>query len=65
MSTVLWCSLQSDSYDYCPDDLGLLYDRIEELDGLCAKVGVKPLSDFLDESDVEFNLSEEELFSAP
>lgn len=61
MSTVFWCALQNDAEDDCPDDLGYLYDHVEELDKLCVAAGRKTLSSFLDDSDLQFNLSDEDL----
>lgn len=61
MSTVIWCTLQSDPEDYCPDDLGYLLDNLDELDHCCAKIGATPLSELLDDSDLEYNLSDSDL----
>ena len=61
MSTVIWTMLESDPEDFCPDDLGYLEENAEALDELCDTLGVTPLTELCDMSDLEYNMSEEEL----
>lgn len=61
MSMVLWIKLDSDSDDMAPDDLGYLLDELENIDAHCEELGVQPLSEFVDYSDVEYNMSEDDL----
>ncbi|MFZ6709585.1 MULTISPECIES: hypothetical protein [unclassified Undibacterium] len=61
MSMVLWIKLDSDSDDMAPDDLGYLLDELEDIDAQCEELGVQPLSEFVDYSDVEYNMSEDDL----
>lgn len=61
MSMVLWIKLESDSDDVAPDDLGYLLDELEDIDAHCEELGVLPLSEFVDYSDVEYNMSEDDL----
>ncbi len=61
MSMVLWIKLETDSTDFAPDDLGYLFDQLEILDQQCGAFKVKRLSEFVDYSDMEFNISEEDL----
>lgn len=57
MSTVLWTNMllggavRSDASDKIA-----LHRHTARLDRLCAKLGVKPLSEFCDSTDVEYNL---------
>ena len=61
MSMVLWIKLDSDSDDMAPDDLGYLLDELEDIDAHCEELDVQPLSEFVDYSDVEYNMSEDDL----
>lgn len=61
MSMVLWIQLESDSDDVAQDDLGYLLDELEDIDAQCEEQGVQALSEFVDYSDVEYNISEEDL----
>lgn len=61
MSMVLWIQLENDPEDYAPDDLGFLLDGLDDIDEQCTELQVQPLSEFVDYSDVEYNMSEDEL----
>jgi hypothetical protein len=61
MSIVFWLKSEADPDDFAPDDLAGLSDRIDEIDEICRRHHVKPLGEFVDDSDLEFNMSEEEL----
>jgi len=61
MSMALWIMLETDSEDYVPEDLGYMFEQLEALDQQCDQLQVKPLGEFVDYSDAEFNLSEDEL----
>ena len=59
MSTVVWCEIES--RDNTPPDMPLLFQLAGELDKLSPATGQAAFSDLLDSSDMEFNLSDEEL----
>lgn len=61
MSTVLWMILENDDDDFAPDDLAALYASMDALDEQCADLSVAALSDFVDFSDMELNVSEEDM----
>jgi hypothetical protein len=61
MSTVLWISLETDPEDFAPDDLGYLFNSLDTLDAQCSQLKVRPLSQFVDDSDLEYNMSEVDL----
>lgn len=61
MSTVLWAELQNDPEDFASDDLYFLYKAADTLNARCQSLKVPPLLDLLDHSDLQFNLSDEEL----
>ena len=61
MSMVLWASLETDTDDFMPDDLFSMFDKLEALDARCDQLQVKKLSELVDNSDLEFNMSDEDL----
>lgn len=61
MSTVLWIKLENDPEDFASDDLYHLYHDLDALDEQCRQAGVTPLSEFVDNSDLQYNLSDEDL----
>lgn len=61
MSTVLWMTLENDPDDFAPDDLAVLYDNMDALDEKCASLEVVALTEFVDFSDMELNVSEDDM----
>jgi len=61
MSTVLWMILENDADDFAPDDLAALYASMDGLDEQCADLGVAAFSDYVDFSDMELNVSEDDM----
>ena len=63
MSTVLWVRyLKNGSITSEQQDLWAMYHFSDRLDRLCAKIGVRPLSEFHDAADAD---AEEDLAPAP
>ncbi len=63
MSTVLWVRFLKDGNITCEqEDLWTMYHFSDRLDKLCADIGLRPLSEFHDETDAD---SEEKLALAP
>ena len=57
MSTVLWVHYFTDGrITSDQQDLWAMYRYSDRLDSLCAKIGVRPLSEFHDTTDAEANL---------
>lgn len=48
MSKVLWIKLENDSGKFDPDDLACMYNELDELDQQCSRLGVAPLSKFIE-----------------
>lgn len=64
MSDTIWFLREGHSEDGDDYDHTLMLNSSEQLDALAESLGVSKLSDFYDYSDLEFNLSEEELDEA-
>lgn len=64
MSDTIWFLREGHSEDGDDYDHTLMLNSSEQLDALAESLGVSKLSDFHDYSDLEFNMSEEELDEA-
>ena len=64
MSDTIWFLREGHSEDGDDYDHTLMLNSSEQLDALAESLGVSKLSEFHDYSDLEFNLSEEELDEA-
>jgi len=62
VSTVLWANYLSDGVVTSDEsDKYALYSHLDKLDGVCKSIGLSPLSELCDTTDVRFNHDEIEL----
>ncbi len=63
MGTTIWVLQQSTAADHVGDsmDHSLIYSYADQLDRLAVESGVEPLSNFFDDADLRFTLSEDDL----
>lgn len=63
MSMTLWLNIRTgETYDSNGADHSACFDLQESLDALAAKLNLTPLSAFYDDTDVRYNLDEEDEF---
>lgn len=61
MSTVLWANyLVDDVVSSDESDKFALYEHLDQIDDICRDIGLVPLSDWCDSTDLAFNIGEED-----